>query len=119
MSASKAKGTKWETEVVRFLQSSGAPYAERRALHGTGDRGDVSGIPGVVIECKNVATASLGSWLDEAEKERANDRADLGVVWHHRRGKANAADGIVSMTGATLVRLLAAAGYIARAEVAA
>lgn len=113
MSASRAKGTSWESAIVTYLRASGVPHAERRALNGAKDRGDVAGLPGVVIEAKNAKTVTLGAWVDEAETERANDNADVGIVWFKRRGKTSAGDGYVTMTGATLVRLLAAAGYIA------
>lgn len=105
------KGSAWEARIVAYLRQHGAPHAERRVMGGTSDRGDVAGIPGWVIEAKNTAAQSLAAWVDEAELERANDRAQFAVVWHHRRGKASPGDGYVTMTGATLVRLLAAAGY--------
>jgi hypothetical protein len=110
--ASQAKGRRWEAAICRYLVEHGAPYAERRRLNGTRDRGDVAGIPGLVIEAKSAAAMSLGAWLAEAEVERQNDGAALGVVWHKRRGAASAGDGFVTMTGAQFVRLLREAGYI-------
>ncbi|GAB7039723.1 MULTISPECIES: hypothetical protein [Catenuloplanes] len=107
------KGTAWETAIVRFLNDNGVPHAERRAKNGMKDRGDIAGIPGVVIEAKNERAIALASYLAEAEAERINDGADLGVAWVKRRGKSSPGDGYVVMTGATLVQLLAAAGYIA------
>ena len=115
MSRSRAKGTAWESRLVGYLREQGAPYAERRALAGINDRGDVSGIPGLVIEAKCATGMQLAAWVDEAEIERANDNAAIGVVWHHRRGKASPADGYVTMTGATFVHLLRAAGYLSEA----
>lgn len=117
MSASKARGTRWESAIVDYLRANGVPHAERRALGGASDRGDIAGIPGVVVEAKNAKATALAAWIDEAETERRNDLADLAVVWHHRRGKGSPADAYVTMTGATLVLLLAAAGYITRPEV--
>lgn len=111
MSRSKTKGTSWETAIVRFLADQGFPHVERRALTGSQDRGDIAGIPGVVIEAKNTQRAELAAWVDEAAIEQANDNADYSAVWHHRRGRACAADGFVTMTGASFVRLLRAAGY--------
>ena len=105
------KGPHWEARIVAYLREHGAPHAERRVMCGASDKGDVAGIPGVVIEAKNAAALSLAGWLDEAEAERINAQADVAVVWHHRRGKASPGDGYVTMSGATLVRLLAAAGY--------
>lgn len=111
MSRSKAKGTRWESAIVDYLAEHGFPHAERRALSGTQDRGDIAGVPGVVLEAKNCSTAALAGWLDEMTAEVANDGADYGAVWHHRRGKASPADGYVTMTGAMFVRLLRQAGY--------
>jgi hypothetical protein len=111
MSRSKTKGTAWESAIVRHLAGEGFPHVERRALKGTQDRGDIAGIPGVVIEAKNCRTVSLAAWVDEAAVEQANDGADYSAVWHHRRGKASPAEGYVTMTGATFTRLLRAAGY--------
>ena len=112
MSRSRAKGTAWESAIVDYLRTRGAPHAERRASNGVNDRGDIAGIPAVVIEAKSAARVELAGWLDEAEHERDNDHADLGVVWFKRRGKTSPGDGFVLMSGAALVQLLADAGYI-------
>jgi hypothetical protein len=99
VSASKDKGTAAETAVVRYLREQGATQAERRALSGSQDRGDIAGVPGVVIEVKNVSRDALPGWVDEAEIERTNDGALIGVVWHKRRGKRSPADWFVTMRG--------------------
>lgn len=106
MSASKKKGTSAETAVVTYLRSQGFIQAERRALHGNADRGDIAGIPGVVVEVKNCARTELAAWIDEAELEGDNDSAQVALVWHKRRGKGNPADWFVTMTGAQLAFLL-------------
>lgn len=72
MSKSKAKGTLFERQVVEYLQANGFPQAERRALAGSNDRGDVSGIDGWVLEVKNHARMELAEWMDEAWREAAN-----------------------------------------------
>jgi hypothetical protein len=112
VSASKQKGTAWETAIVRYLHEVGVPHAERRALNGTKDRGDIAGIPGVVIEAKNERALSLAEWVREAEGECHNAGASVGAVWHKRRGFPYPADGYVTMTGAQFVNLLRDAGYI-------
>lgn len=111
MSASKRRGTAWESAVVDFLRGAGWPHVERRALNGAKDRGDVAGIPGVVVECKSTARLELAAWVAEAETERANDNAAVGVVWAKRKGRASAGDGYVVMTGEQFAALLRAAGY--------
>jgi hypothetical protein len=115
VSRSRAKGTAWESAIVDYLRANGAPHAERRAMNGAKDRGDLAGLPGVVCEAKSAARLELGSWLAEAEAERDNDGAAIGFVWAKRRGKTSAGDGYVIMSGATLVALLKSAGYIADA----
>lgn len=112
MSQSKQKGTAWESAVVAFLRENGVPHAERRALNGATDRGDIAGIPGLVIECKNERTISLAQYTTETEAERVNDGARHGIAWIKRRGKTSPADGYVLLTGAGLLRLLADAGYL-------
>lgn len=106
MSASKRKGTAAETAIVNYLRAMGFTQVERRALNGTADRGDIAGIPGVVIEAKNCARQELAAWVAEAETERDNDRASLGAVWHKRRGKGHPADWFVTMSGAQFTHLL-------------
>lgn len=107
MSASKRKGTAAESQVVYYLQSFGYKHAERRALQGALDRGDIAGIPGLVIEVKDHARMDLAAWIDEAEVEKANDQAEVGVVWHKRRGRGSPGDWYVSMTGRQFIEFLA------------
>ena len=111
MNPSKRKGTGWESVIVDHLRAEGWPHVERRSLNGSKDRGDIAGIPGVVIEAKNCRTVELAEWVDEVEQERFSDNADIGVVWMKRRGRATAAYGYVVMTGAQFTRLLREAGY--------
>lgn len=106
MSRSKSKGTAAETAVVRFLRSAGFVQAERRTLSGAQDRGDIAGLPGVVIEVKNCQRDSLGAWVAEAELERDNDNAGLGVVWHKRRGTTDPGQWFVTMSGDQFAALL-------------
>ena len=107
MSAAKAKGTRAERQVAEYLQESGWPYTERRAMAGRNDHGDISGLPGVVIEVKAAARMELAMWLGEAHAERVAP-ADIALVWHKRRGKGSPADWYVTMDGATAVELLRA-----------
>lgn len=82
----KAIGTAAESAVVRFLRENGFPFAERTALAGALDRGDITGTPGLAFEVKAgraAETASDGlvtSWLAETERERITARAGVGVL---------------------------------------
>lgn len=111
MNASKQKGTRWESAIVDYLHRYGWPHAERRALNGSQDRGDIAGIVGVVIEAKSANRLELGAWLTEAHQERNRATAVIGAVWFKRRGKTSPGDGYVLMDGETFTRLLTEAGY--------
>jgi hypothetical protein len=92
MTRSKDLGTACETAVVRYLQKDGFPHAERRALRGTADAGDITGTPGICWEIKGGEAAKAASdkqvtaWLAETETERVNARADIGLLVLQRRG---------------------------------
>lgn len=76
----KQKGTAGESAVVSFLRTQGFPHAERLALQGSADRGDITGIPGIVIEVKACQEYAFNAWLREARVERDNAGADFGLV---------------------------------------
>lgn len=86
MSASKAKGTAAEREVVRYLQAWW-PAAERRALSGNKDRGDVAGIPGVVVEVKAAERPAMAAWKVETVQEMRNAGADHCLLVVKRKYK--------------------------------
>ena len=90
MSRAKQIGTAWETRLVRYLVDAGFAYAERRALAGRADKGDISGVPGVVIECKAARRIELASWVDEMVAEKRNAGAQIGAVIFPRRNHATA-----------------------------
>lgn len=92
MSKQRAKGTSAETAVVRYLQDNGFIHAERRALHGINDKGDITGIPGVVIEVKNHAKLTLAEWVKELQQEMVNANADFGFVVAKKKGTTNPAE---------------------------
>lgn len=110
MSASKRKGTAFESAVVDWLQGHGFPYAERRALSGKNDRGDVAGIPGVVLELKNHNRVELAAWVEEARTEAANASVDVWAVVAKRKGKGDPAESYVITNLATFVALLEPVG---------
>lgn len=107
----KKAGTSWESEIVRTLVDAGWIHAERRRLSGAADKGDIAGIPGLVIEAKNTAKVELAAFLDEAHRERDNANAAHGVAWIKRKGRTTAEHGYVLMDGRTFMNLLKEAGY--------
>lgn len=84
---SKRKGSAFERDVVDYLKVNGFPWAERRALEGVNDRGDVAGIPGVVLEVKACKQIDLAGFMGEAEREAANAGVSIFAVIAKRRMK--------------------------------
>lgn len=112
MTPSHAKGTKAESDLVTYLKWWW-PYAERRALQGTKDRGDIAGIPGVVWEVKAGSRLEIPRWLAETRDETANDKAAYGllVIKPKGVGSTRVGDWWSIMPVADSVRLLKAAGF--------
>ncbi len=110
MNAAKQKGTAFEAAIVDYLNEHGWTRAERRALNGAQDRGDIAGIAGLVIEAKNCKTLDLAGWLTELEVEIANDHATTGVVVAKRRGK-NVSQAYAILSFGSYCELLKLAGY--------
>ena len=55
------------------------------------------------IEVKDDAKMDLSGWLRQSQQQA---RGRPAIVWHKKRGKANAEDWYVTMTGADFLRLI-------------
>jgi hypothetical protein len=78
---SKSKGTFAETAVATYLRDNGWPYAERRALAGALDKGDITGTPGLAWEVKYAGSGlKMGEWVTEMLTERTNAGAAHGIL---------------------------------------
>ena len=90
---SKDIGTRAEAAVVRYLCANGWANAERRALRGSADWGDVTGTPGLVWEvkggdaAKDASDNQIADWMDEAQTEAGNAGATYGFLIVARRRK--------------------------------
>lgn len=111
--SAKNAGTKFETLMAGwFATRLGDDRIERRTKNGARDRGDLTGIRTirggrVVAELKDYAGAvKVKPWLDEAEVERANDDALIGVVIVKRARVAEPSEQLVMMTAETFAVLL-------------
>jgi hypothetical protein len=111
VSKSKQKGTAAETAVVNWLKDKGREHVERRSLNGSNDRGDIAGLPGLVIEVKNHARMELSQWLSELEVEIRNDNANTGVVIHKKKGTTDVGDWYATMPVSVWFDLIEEAGY--------
>lgn len=113
-SSAKAAGTRMESLVAGYLAAAlNDDRVERRAKSGANDRGDIASVrtplgERVVIEVKDVTRTNLSGWVREAEIERGNDDAAVGVAVHKRVGKGAAQMGeqFVTMTLADFAVLL-------------
>jgi len=110
-SAAKQKGSKAELDVVKYLKENGWKYADRRLAGSSLDKGDISGINGVVFEVKNQAKMDLAGWTGELVDEIRNANAEVGAVVHKRRGKINVGDWYATMPAYLFIMLLKRAGF--------
>lgn len=92
----KQIGTAGETAVTRYCIANGFPGAERLALKGNLDEGDIGLTAGITVEVKagkaaeTASDAQVAAWLAEAEVERVNRRADVCPLVLKRKGKGAA-----------------------------
>lgn len=113
--SAKTAGTRAERAVADWLRDSlDDDRIDRRVKTGSKDRGDITGLRAhgqrVVVEVKDCSRMALGEWVTEAEEERGNDGALVGLVFHKRRGKASPRDWYVTITGGDLLALLKGQG---------
>lgn len=106
MSRQKAKGTAAEVAVLKFLEENDI-LAVRNPPSGTKDKGDLTILrPKIILEVKNHKRMELAQWVDEAEVERVNANAEIGIVAHKRVGKGNPESWYFTLNGISLVKLL-------------
>ena len=81
-SYNKAKGSKFETDVMKYLRKLGH-FAERLAKAGSADEGDIVTIIAgqtYILECKNRKKIDLPAFWDEAQKEAKNYAKARGLL---------------------------------------
>lgn len=92
-------GAAAERGLVAYLCEHGWPQAERRALRGEFDAGDVTGTPGLCWEikagtqCTRPTERQIAEWMTETETERVNAAAEIGVLVLRRPGVGSAQAG--------------------------
>lgn len=107
----KRKGATTEQRWVDYLRQTGWPYAERRHLSGSADRGDIAGCPGVTIEVKSGAKVTVAQWMSELEVEMANDRTEVGYIAVRPRLQPSPEQWWCVVPAPVMLRLLKDAGY--------
>ena len=91
-SPQKRKGSAAELAVAKWLHKLGWIHAERSRAGWQDDRGDIDGMPGVVVEVKNEKRIDIPGYLRELEVEMENAKAWTGTVIIKRRGSTNVDD---------------------------
>ena len=105
----KARGTRWESDLVNEFHASDLPDARRKVQTGAKDTGDIS-LGRWTIEAKAEKSIRLASYVDEANTEAWNARSPgdpstpFGVAIVKRRGR-NVRQAYVVMDLATFIRV--------------
>jgi len=105
-SPQKRKGNSAELAVAKWLRDWGWVHAERSRAGWQDDRGDIDGVPGVVVEVKNQKTIDIPGYLSELEVEMENADAWTGVCIVKRRGSTDVDDWYAIMPAAVWAELL-------------
>ncbi len=93
--ANKAKGTRWESAVRDYLNSSG--QSAHRIAQAGDDVSDVH-LNGLwAIQCKDVAQQRYAEWVPAAERQAAAAGLKYSAVVHKRRN-LSAGEALVVMT---------------------
>jgi hypothetical protein len=111
VTAAKAKGTRWETALVRALSAFFAGLfglAPRRvAQEGFTDSGDLHGISPFIAQAKDWKSweAAIREGLDGAERQKGHAGEPYGVAFV-KRARRSVGEGYAVMTVATWARVL-------------
>ena len=110
--SAKAAGARFERLIADCLAEHVDDRVDRRVKGGAIDKGDIGGLrtewgKRVVVEVKDHGGKyQVGPWLEEAETERINDNAEVGVVVAKRRGVSDPLQQACFMTVSDLIALI-------------
>ena len=103
---SKAKGDRWERELVKFLRDSGFPQAARLRQTGVADEGDLTiGSPLWALEAKDDRSLSPAAMVAQADAEAVAANKPFGVVLR-KSPQRPVSEAVVMMSMKTWVRLV-------------
>ena len=80
---SQHKGRAGELELSRILRGYGYQVEPGQAVS-YGATPDVTGLPGIHIECKRCEQVRLSEWMAQAERDSKRFRDGLPAVFHRR-----------------------------------
>ncbi|WP_134324692.1 hypothetical protein [Cumulibacter soli] len=110
--SAKAAGARFERSIADCLAEHVDDRIDRRVKTGSADKGDIASVRSrfndrIVVETKDYGGRyHVGPWLSEAEIERLNDDARVGLVVAKRRGTTDPLDQVAFMTVRDLIALL-------------
>jgi len=84
---SQRKGKQGENELVRELQSYGFEGVRRGGSLTYGEIPDLTGLPGVHIECKRRERLRLSKFMAQAVKDSRKFGDGFPAVFHRRNGE--------------------------------
>lgn len=79
---SKRKGSRGENELAHILQGYGYDAKRMQQFAGGADSPDVSGLPGIHIECKRVEKLNIYNAIAQAIRDA--DGQKIPAVFHRR-----------------------------------
>ena len=82
---SRRKGKGGELELAAILREHGYDARRGQQFRGGGDSPDVTGLPGVHIECKRVERLDLPAAYEQAKRDAAP--GEIPAVIHRRNGE--------------------------------
>ena len=86
MNPNKSKGTRWESSVRDFLNSTG--QSAHRIAQAGADVGDIHLNGLFALQCKDQAQQRYNQWVPEAEVQAKNAGLYYPAVVHKKRGQA-------------------------------
>lgn len=110
--SAKAAGSRHERVLADYFKEHVSEFVDRRVTTGARDKGDLNNVrtltgARVAVEAKDYGgRIEASTWLKEAEAERINDEALVGLVIAKRRGVSDPGKQIVLMEVDDLVALL-------------
>ena len=102
---SKAKGSRWETAVAKYLRDNGWPEAFRLAPAGDADAGDIGGVSGWAFECRDRTKHDLSKNVRDANSRAVNKGCRFGCAVMKKRAHG-VEDGYVVMDLKMFVQVL-------------
>ena len=110
--SAKQAGSRFERTTADYLKDHLSEFIDRKVRTGAKDTGDIANVRTakgrrVAVECKDYGgRLELPQWVREAEAERINDGADVGLVVAKRRGTSKPGEQWVILTVDGLIELL-------------